>query len=344
MAMKLTDPGELVASIPLMLGFAPVDSVVVVGLTSSGAMRPLVRADATDFAVADTAQALARSIAAHLSRARAARVVVIGFATGGMAASERAVIAARDALSCHMEVLDAWAVAGAHYRSPECADPGCCPDGGRHIPAAPAAVARAFAAPSHSARTPARAPANRRRKAQRAYDRSWAARSRDMTRWRRQRLEGWRSAVAMTVDGTTPSDAEVGKLAAGLRDVAVRDAIVVDLVPGEGSVAEALCADPSAPGVREALAVMLLPASAAAPRGTAVTAVDTLAHHLAWLCPRDVTPAMTILGLMRWWHGDESGAAHAVARALDHTADYRLALLVKCAIDAHMPPGWLAAA
>lgn len=348
MALKLKDPGELIATIPLMLGFMPVDSVVVVGLTPGGTMRPVLRTDAADFAVVDAARNVARLAAAHLSQSGASRAIVVGFAERmrgeSAGAGVGAVVAARQALAEHVEVVDAWTVAKGRYRSPECVDPWCCPDAGRAVPSPPAQIARAFAARPHDVPEGARAPADRRRKAQRTHDRCWAARTKDPVAWRQQRLEAWRHALQQVATGAEPTDATVGKLAAGLRDVSVRDAIVIDLVPGQSGVAEALCADPSAPGVREALAAMLLPASAVAPQASAVRALEELVQHLAWLCPRHLAPAMTVLGLMRWWHGDESGAAHAVALALSADPHHRLAELVQCAIDAHLPPGWLTAA
>jgi hypothetical protein len=345
MALKLSDPGELIATIPLMLGFTPADSVVVVGLTSSGTMRPVLRVDAADFAITDGAQAVSRSAAAHLARAGARRAILVGFGGEVTASGDCAVVTARQTLAeHHIEVVDAWSVARGRYRSPECVDPRCCPDGGRVVPHPPEVVARAFAARPHGGPGLAKGPTDRRRKAQRAHDRSWTGRPRDLVRWRRQRLAAWRTALENTANGNLPSDAEAGKLAAGLRDVAVRDAIVIDLVPGEGSVAESLCVDPSAPGVREALSAMLLPASAIAPHVGMLDALERLATHIAWLCPHDVAPAMTVLGLARWWHGDESGAAHAIAMALAASPRYRLAELIQCAIDAHMPPGWLTAA
>lgn len=344
MALKLSDPGELIATIPLMLGFMPVDSVVMVGLTASGTMRPVLRADAADFSIAEGAHALSRVAAAQLVRAGASRVILVGFGGASDAAGVRGVVEARQELAAHLDVVDAWAVANGRYRSPECVDPRCCPDAGRVIPQAPEVVARAFAARPHGASDRAKAPSERRRKAQRAHDRSWVSREKDVVRWRQQRLDAWRAALAEAVDGGVPSDADVGKIVAGLRDVAVRDAIVIDLVPHQGSVADALCVDSSAPGVREALAVMLLPASAIAPQAGVLAALERLAAHVTWLCPTDAAPAMTVLGLARWWHGDESGAAHAIAWALDDDPRYRLAELIQCAIDAHMPPGWLTAA
>ncbi len=344
MALKLSDPGELIATIPLMLGFMPVDSVVVIGLTASGAMRPVLRADAADFAVVDSAGALSRVAAAQLSRAGAGQAILVGFGGEITTGGDCAVVNARQALSEHVDVVDAWAVAHGRYRSPECVDSRCCPDAGRVVPPPPEVVARAFAAHPHGAPGLPKGPSDRRRKAQRARDRSWTARPKDIVRWRQQRLEAWRAALGDATKGNLPTEADTGKLVAGLRDVAVRDAIVIDLVPGEGSVAESLCVDPSTPGVREALSVMLLPASALAPQVGALDALERLVAHVAWLCPHDLAPAMTVLGLARWWHGDESGAAHAVALALGDNPRYRLAELIKCAIDAHMPPGWLTAA
>ncbi len=344
MALKLSDPGELIATIPLMLGFLPADSVVVVGLSASGTMRPMLRADAADFAIADGAQALARVVAAQLARSGAVRAILVGFGDEIALGGDCAVVMARQALTAHVEVVDAWAVAHGRYRSPECVDPRCCPDAGRAVPPPPEVIARAFAARSHGAQGLAKGPTDRRRKAQRACDRSWAGRTNDIVRWRQQRVEAWRTALRAAANNELPSDADIGKLAAGLRDVVVRDAIVIDLVPGEGSVADSLCVDPSAPGVREALSVMLLPASAIAPQAGVLDALETLVARVPWLCPHDIAPAMTVLGLARWWHGDESGAAHAVALALADNPRYRLAELIQCAIDAHMPPGWLIAA
>ncbi|WP_291379063.1 DUF4192 domain-containing protein [Demequina sp.] len=345
MTVKLSDPGELIATIPLMLGYTPVDSVVIVGLTTSGAMRPVMRADAAEFAISDCSRVMCSIAAGHLSQAGATRAIVVGYGGAADPNGTRAAMEARQALAEHIEVVDAWAVARGTYRSPECVDPRCCPDAGRAIPPAPKGAVRAFAARPHGASARAQAPAERRRKARRAHARSWASRERGVANWRMQRLDAWRDALTrVSVDGTLPSDPEVGKLAAGLRDVAVRDAIVIDMVPGEGSVAEALCVDPSAAGVREALSVMLLPASAAAPRGYLVDALEELSAHMVWLHPADIAPVMTLVGLSRWWHGDESGAAHAIAMALEDDPAYRLAELIQCAIEAHLPPGWLTAA
>lgn len=344
MAIKLSDPGELIATIPLMLGFTPANSVVVVGLTPSGTMRPVLRADAADFAIMDCAQALSRIAAAQLSRVGASRAILVGFGGDITASGDCAVVTARQALAEHIDVVDVWVVADGRYRSPECVDPRCCPDSGRAVPMPPDVIARAFAARPHGAPGLAKAPTDRRRKAQRARDRSWTARTRDVVGWRQQRLAAWRVALGDAAKGQLPTEAETGKLAAGLRDVVLRDAIVIDLVPGEGSVAESLCVDPSTPGVRQALSVMLLPASAMAPQSGVLDALERLTAHVTWLCPHDIAPAMTVLGLARWWHGDESGAAHAVGLALTDSPRYRLAELIQCAIDAHMPPGWLVAA
>ncbi len=328
-----------------MLGFTPVNSVVVIGLTAAGAMAPVIRADAADFSVEDSARNIAVITARHLSRAGAKRAIIVGFGQHMRLGCAETVVAARRALAEHIDVVDAWAVANGRYRSPECVDSRCCPDAGRAVPAPPAQIAQGVhrATPRRRRALPgARRTAAAKRNARMTA--RWTSRPKDVVAWRQRRLEAWRSALRDAADGVEPTDADIGKLVAGLEDVCVRDAIVVDLVPGEGDVAEALCVDASAPGVREALAVMLVPTSAVAPPIATVEGLERLVNHIAWLCPRHVAPAMTVLGLLRWWHGDESGAARAISVALSSDPHYRLAELVQCAIDAHLPPGWLTAA
>lgn len=163
-------------------------------------------------------------------------------------------------------------------------------------------------------------------------------------RWRAARLEAWRRAVGAAIGGVLPSDPDTGKLAAGLWDLAVRDAAVVDMVPGRLEVAEALCADPGAPGVREALSVMINQHDGKRPDPATVRGIVTLADHIAWVCGDRAAPALTLAGLALWWSGDDMAAEAAIATALSQHPGYRLAELVASALEAHMPPGWLAVA
>ena len=165
-----------------------------------------------------------------------------------------------------------------------------------------------------------------------------------VTRWRREKLDGWRIALSEVASGRLPSDADTGKLAAGLCDVVVRDAAVISMVPGRSEVADSLCRDPSTPGVRESLAVMIAAEDAIRPQAADVSALVALAEHVASLCDEGVAPALTLAGLALWWSGDDSTADHAIACALAAQPGYRLAELIACALEAHMPPGWIAAA
>jgi len=390
------------------LGFVPVDSIVVVGIGASGRVAPIVRVDRDDCLISEVAQSIATAAAGHLARARATSVVLVSFRLDGPLDCA-ALDALRPLIGVHIEVADAWVVANGRFRAPECPDWGCCPDGGRAVPAAPvgmppygsarggsfsdgsvngrhangghaygghayggaASGGLATVGPYGSAQPRApRTPGDRRKSARAALRRAWRARAtaqlgpkgagrhaadgppepRDPSRsaalasWRRERLDDWRDSLSRAAAGILPGDAETGKLAAGLMDIVVRDAAVISMVPGRGEVANALCTDPATPGVREALSVMIAAEDAMRPLDEEVSALVTLAEHVASLCDEGVAPALTLAGLALWWSGDDSTAAYAIACALAAQPGYRLAELVACALDAHMPPGWIAAA
>ena len=388
MSVHVRTPGELIASIPVLLGFVPLDSIVVVGIGASGRVAPIVRLDRDDCLIAELAQSVATAVAGHLARARANSVVLVSFRQGGGPLQCAALDTLRSLLGGHIEVADAWVVANGRFRAPECPDPGCCPDGGKAVPAAPIGMpsyGRSNGGSSNggspnggfshgglhgSRETRAhRAPGDRRKSARAAFKRAWRARAtaqqargagRDMTggsvdpseperraalaHWRLEKLNGWRDALAQAAAGILPGDAETGKLAAGLSDIVVRDAAVISMVPGRLDVANALCDDPATPGVREALSVMIAADDAVQPREADVLALVALAEHVASLCDEAIAPALTLAGLALWWSGDDSTADYVIACALAAQPGYRLAELVACALDAHMPPGWIAAA
>lgn len=144
--------------------------------------------------------------------------------------------------------------------------------------------------------------------------------------------------------GDLPTEAEAGRLAAGLCDVVVRDAAVISMVPGRSAVADALCHDPSASGVHEALSVMIAAEHAVRPSQAEVSALVALAEHLASLTDEGAAPALTLAGLALWWSGDNVTSGYVIGCALAARPGYRLAELVACALEAQMPPGWQCAA
>lgn len=338
MSVTISSPGDLVALVPVLVGFVPRESVIVVGLTRGGALGPVMRADVADCAVPDVVQDIAATLCGALARAGAPRAVVVGYADSG---AEPAVRAIADAVASRVEVADELVVSAGRFRSLCCADLQCCPPEGTEVPQL-AGGALGAVNPVHGARATRRAPSASRRGAVRARERALTARERDPVGWRHRRLTEWRDALRGAQRGTELAPAAAGRIAAGLRDITVRDAAVVDMVPGESEVADRLCATGQGLGVREALAAMVTIEDAVAPVPATVDAVVAVARRTAWLCEADVAPALTLAGVGQWWAGNDRDAARSIAVALDAQPDYRLAHLVRTAIEAGMPPGWLA--
>lgn len=355
MTVHLRSTGELIASLPLLLGFEPRACVVLAGLTGDGTLSPVATVDHRDCLRPDPGGALARAIATQFALEGASRVVLVSYADGapaGECAAMSAVAAVRDGLTDMIQVVDVWVVSRRRFRSPDCPDLDCCPDEGRELPEPPARVARAVEdarrARARGSESRARPSARRLAAVGAAYARCAAraglASGTERESWRRERLDDWRAALALGAAGRLPSDACVARLAAGLADVVVRDAAVIDMVPGQAAVAEALCGNPAAPGVREALSAIIGAETAVAPDPGSLRALVRVADHVAWLAPDEGVPALTLAGLALWWQGDSVAAAYAVGAALAADPTYRLAELVACALEAQMAPGWLAAA
>ncbi len=338
MTLSLETPGDLLAAIPALLGRGPEDSLVMVGIGRRGEISPVVRADLAVCDLQEGREALALQIAGLMARVGAVSVLVAAFSDEAVMAS-RAVTQTRQALEARCEVADVWVVAGGRYWSPECADTACCPQGGRPLPPAPRGDARRYARAPHAGAPSA--PASRRKAARAASHRALASAARgDVAVWRLTMLTQWREAVAGAQRGVTPPDAVSGRLIAALCDVAMRDAVVVDLVPGEQAVAEALCSGEETDGVRDALSRMIGTEHPEAPPVARLAAVVGLAEHMAWLVPADSAPSHTLAGLCRWWQGDDDGAAWAIGNALQREPGYRLAELLACALEMGMQAGW----
>lgn len=365
MTARLRTPDELIASLPLLLGFTPCDSVVVVGLTDTGTMAPLARVDRADCLAPEVARHLAGAIAVEFGAAHVETAFIVGFHGDGVGRGCVATGMLRDILNTHLEVLETWEVSRGRYRAIGCEDPLCCPLGGRQVPAPPAALMRALAGRTAFADARGRSRAaggvrgdrdgtggrRRPRAAKRrvahvaeVHHACWKERDQDLGVWRRARLDEWRACLAAARGARTPSDDAIGALSAGLRDVVVRDAVVIDMVPGQAALAELLCADPSATGVREALSAIIGAENPVAPDRGELIALVRLSDRVTWLAGDRSVPALTLAGLALWWGGDSTAAAHAISEALARDPGYRLAELVACALEAHMPPGWLAVA
>ncbi len=332
----------MLAAIPTLLGAVPHESLVIVGIGTRGELSPVARVDLDACAHADAARAVARECTGHLARAGAHSLVIIAFSEREH--SPQALNYLRDGLRGAFDVSDTWVVTAGRYRSPDCDDLACCPRLGRALPPAPPNPMTRYgstgASQSGSHRLAPTVPRQVRKPAREAFRREINAQRAVSSGWRQHMLNMWRAAHILMKRGNMPRASHIGRLAAGLRDTAVRDAIVINLVPGEHEVANRLC-DADETGVREALARMIGIDDPLHPPQEDLEAAIALAEHIAWVCPEVLGAAYAIIAIARWWTGDLEAAEAAVTASLDAEPGYRLAELIAAALEVNMPPGWL---
>ncbi|WP_062295413.1 DUF4192 domain-containing protein [Demequina maris] len=324
----ITGPGELVSLLPTLLGFQPRESVVTVLLRERGAVGAILRLDVWDL-LGDVAAESAHELARIAMREGARRAVVVGYAEdedeGCLAVATAAV-----ALEETVAAVETWIVADGRYYCPSCEDPRCCPPGGRTVPSARPGAASAWAvAPDPGA---SRAPARERRLASRAA-RRWEDRAvKGLDAWRDASARHWRAALDEGADGPAP----LGRLAAALADVRVRDALLLMLVPGSSRAVRDALAGRDSPAIAQALGAAMRPSRPPDPRRVDLVTdllVAVLEHAPERLC---AAPAAT-LGVIAWWEDDPDVARAWCAIALDHDPGYRLAVLVLALMDAAEP-------
>ena len=371
--LRVRDPQELLALIPFQLGFQPRESAVVVSLRGPRRRVGLVmRVDLAELAEPDDGRQVARTMTAHVA-ADGGRDTVLVLYTDLPVASEsdasapwRATQHYVSAAEIFLGTVDVWIVSSTGYTALGCADPECCPSGGRPLSDLAGTVIGAemvlagavVLATRAEVGWPPRAGAPPRRRANAAANR-WRQRARgadpsDLARWRLDGFADWRAAL----DGAM-FPANLGRIEAALDDIAVRDAILLSLVPGTGDLPERYLmdgvADRDAPrgdkddaeaahidsAVGRAMAAIIEPAAGVPPQDARSTAaVRVLEGVVAHGRRQGQAPALTLLALLAWWRGStaRSGALLERAQACDST--YRLAVLLGQAIDTGMAPGW----
>ena len=232
----------------------------------------------------------------------------------------------------------------------ECDDQECCPRGGR--PLADLEATRVggemvlLGATVHDsredlARIPSADPAARRsarRAARRWTERGAAARGpADLHRWRRDSLALWRRVLR----GDAGAASDLGRLQAALEDVLVRDAVLLDLVPGQGRIADRVLAGWTGPEVGAALGLIIDPGRGLEPPREQVEAAERVLRLVAGHRPQYAAAALTLLAVLAWWLGDGARAGALASGALDQDSEYRLARLIDEAVSAGLPPGWV---
>ena len=369
--VRMRGPQDLLAYVPFRLGYQPAESVVAVclcGRQRSVGLVARLDLDAFDGRRGDgrSAAAVAADSLVHLATADGAdRVVLVGYTGGDLATQagpgsriRRALEAATTAIDVRVPGTEAWLVGPGGYRALDCRDPLCCPATGRpldditHSRVAASMVLEGRVVAASRAERLRIVPASpaARRSAGRAAMR-WERARPTTTDWGGRTFEDWRRAVRRMTAVEPGQDAELepvvlGRLAAGLAERRVRDAVLMWIVSGDDDAVLATARGADGPEVDAAaggaIARIVHPGSSTRPDTERVAPATRVLEAVVAHVPRTRrTGPLTLLGLLAWWSGDGAlaGGRIETARAID--PEYTLANLVGRALDAGIPPGWV---
>ncbi|WP_061962238.1 DUF4192 domain-containing protein [Demequina flava] len=345
----LHGPGELIAAIPTLLGYDPLESVLVIGLGSDGGLEAALRLDRACAAGQVGVEDLRDALIAGLDAAPIERVILVSWTTEDVSLTCPAMERMREIIDPLCDVADGWATNGVGYWSPGCADRECCPRGGRELPwipdALPGAVTRVAAPPLHIHREPAsrdiaaltgRAPSQRRRNAQRAAQRWERRRDNGRDQWCR---DSWTHVLA---SGAAPAgDATWGKVIAGLRDVRVRDAVIVHWLGAPPVVIADVLDGRVTEGVHKVMDAALRPGEGPVPDPDAIVeALEWCAQLARMVRGHDHAVPQALTAILYWWAGDAVECRRWASEALVSDGTYTLAMLLRDMCDAGLQPGW----
>jgi hypothetical protein len=337
-AVRLSDPGEVAASIPQLLGFRPRESVVLISLRGPTRSRVglTVRADLPPVGEeAAVAELLNRSIRTH--RPCGVLLAVItespddaptgGSSRSGVDLPRRALVheLVQALAVVDVPVLDALLVRAGRWWSYDCPDPCCAPGAGTGLPAGVtelevAAVAAGTVVERNRADLGARIAPPRDGRVRRAMAEACTAAAEDTVARvvaigsAAVAAESWAAVEAAVVrcrpgapaPGGRLSDAEVAHIVCGLRNTELRDrALTLALGPDAAAVEQ-----------------LWTECTRRAP------------------APLDAAPA-TLLAVSVWLRGDGAMADVALTRALDSEPRYGLARLLAQALAACLAPAEL---
>lgn len=361
LVLSLDEPRELLALVPHLLGFQPRDSAVGVSLRGArGRIGMVARVDLAHLADGDHGPQLARTLATHLARDGARRAVLVLYNDGPFPVAERAAWHAAEAFDVPFGPLEVVVVGAGVYRCLAC-PPDCCPAEGHPLSdlrsarsGAAMVLAGSVVAPDRESLVPAavappearRAVARVRRARARALADALADGPAQTARWRCDALAAWRALVGDVVaegPGRATRAQLLGRVEAGLADRRVRDTVLVSVLPGTGSLPERALrssGEQEDAELRDAVARLVDPSAAQPPDATLGPARAALEDVVAHGRHGAQAPATTLLATLAWWQGDGARASVLVERALHEDPAYRLAALVRSALDAGLAPGW----
>ena len=322
LTVHLSEPGEVAAAVPHLLGFRPRESLVVVSLRGS---RP-VRCGLTvrvDLPPPGHRTAVVGGVVRSILTDRPSGVIVavvsdVPRGSGGLPHRDVVHEAVRGFHACGLAVPTTLLVRRDRWWDYDCPDACCAPDAGTPLPAGTSALAVASTV-NGQVLADDRAELARRiapvgflaaAGMARACDEVGDALARRTAEqgWDVVAEEGW-AALLAAVAGAGPgggpplTDVEVARLAWWLRDVDLRD---------------------------RALALTL---------GSSAAAAEAVFTELTRRSPvpLDAAPA-TLLAVSAWVRGDGTLANVALDRALDSEPSNSLAGLLRSALDACLPP------
>lgn len=340
-------PGQLLATIPNLLGFDPRESIVVIGTRGSSDMGILMRVDRADCLIPEVVDPLARSLAGHLVRDGASQAILVTYTEADVRVACDAADAVRAVLQDSLTVVEQWAVSRGRYFCPGCADDACCPADGLPLPS-PVEVGSTgmrLAGTTRHERTLAviDVDAKGKRSATRAIQRWRGRKVNDPDRWREESWSLWLDTLATAAHSETLLPAPTaGKLIAALEDLRVRDAAVLSLIPGSEQAALGVLRGSDDALVAAALSRVLEPAHAVRPDPTHSNAARVLCATLCAYAPRKQrAPMIALLAFMAWWDADATRTRDLCDQALSVDPGYTLAELLDATVRCHLEPGWM---
>lgn len=331
--VKVTGAADVIAFAASGLGFTPTDSLVIVSVRGNSRLGLVARIDLDDVDGASLA-----SLAQHLKADGAHHVIVLTYSDDAEHADRLAIRMGAVAQVRGMKLLARVRVGSDGYRVDDERAAQPLEDVSATQVAAVLALSGHVVRESREQTMPGQAKPAARRAAEWARD-AWLARHLDERR--ADAMSVWARAM-----GGEASPEVFGRLAGVLCDFLARDGVLVALIPGTPlPVSVALLTDPTSPevdaAVGMAIAKIVDPVAGVLPDDEVMIAAEILAQVIAHV--DDCTGAWTLWSLIAWWSGRGAQAASGIGRALTLDPTYRLAALVNRAIEAGMPPGWVAA-
>jgi hypothetical protein len=127
--VRLSGPGDLVATVPHLFGFVPTESVVLLGL--HGPRKRINLTLRLDLCPPEHDRLVAEDLARRVrcSEPDAVQIVVLTEAADDIALPRQALVSELGA-AVRLPVMDALLVRDGRWWSYLCQDPGCCPEGG----------------------------------------------------------------------------------------------------------------------------------------------------------------------------------------------------------------------